>query len=192
MQPLVLGSTSPYRRQLLEKLALTFVTAAPDCDERARTGEAPAALVERLSEAKARSVAKQYPNGLIIGSDQVAVLDDSIVGKPHDRAAAMAQLRAASGRTVRFLTGLCLYNAATDRAQRGVEPFSVAFRELEDDEIERYLDREAPYDCAGSFRSEGYGITLARALEGRDPNTLIGLPLIALSAMLRKEGVRLP
>lgn len=192
MQQLVLGSTSPYRRQLLEKLALTFETAAPACDERAEMGEAPAALAERLSEAKARSVAEQYPDGLIIGSDQVAVLNGSIVGKPRDRAAAIEQLRAASGRPVQFLTGLCLYNAATDRAQRSVEPFSVAFRKLEDDEIERYLDHEAPYNCAGSFKSEGYGITLVEALEGRDPSALVGLPLIALSAMLRKEGVRLP
>jgi MAF protein len=192
MQRLVLGSTSPFRRSLLEKLGLRFDTARPDIDESPLPGESPATLVARLAEHKARAVAREYPDALIIGSDQVACVDGRIVGKPGSHAAAIEQLRAASGRSVVFETGLCLLDARSDSAQVLTEPFTVHFRTLDDDQIARYLRRERPYDCAGSFKSEGYGITLFRALEGRDPNTLVGLPLIALVEMLANVGVELP
>ena len=192
MLPLVLGSTSPFRRALLEKLGIPFATDAPHVDEAALPGEAPQALVRRLAEAKARDVATRHPAALVIGSDQVACVDDGILGKPGSRENAIAQLAAASGRAVVFHTGLCLYNGASGRTQVAVEPFTVHFRTLGRDQIERYVDREQPFNCAGSFKSEGYGITLFTALEGRDPNTLIGLPLIRLIEMLAAEGIELP
>ncbi|WP_126454896.1 Maf family protein [Sulfuriflexus mobilis] len=187
---LVLGSTSPFRREILQKLGLPFETAAPDVDESARANEPPEQLVARLAEAKARAVAKQFPHALIIGSDQVAVNAGEILGKPHTHARAIEQLQNASGKTVRFLTGLCLYNSATDKAQSEVVPFDVVFRELTGEQIENYLQREQPYNCAGSFKSEALGIALFERLEGEDPNTLIGLPLIRLVRMLENEGVR--
>ncbi|MDH5784934.1 MAG: Maf-like protein [Chromatiales bacterium] len=190
MQQLVLGSTSPFRRQLLEKLGLPFETASPETDETALAGETPEQLVARLAEAKARAVASQYPEALIIGSDQVAVNDGNILGKPLTHEVAMQQLRNASGKQVRFLTGLCLYNGATDRAQVEVVPFDVVFRNLSDEMIDNYLNAEQPYNCAGSFKSEAMGIALFERLEGEDPNTLIGLPLIRLVRMLESEGVR--
>lgn len=189
---LVLGSTSPYRQALLEKLGLAFTTDAPDTDETPGPGELPQALVGRLAEAKARSVGARHARALIIGSDQVACVDGAILGKPGDRAGAIAQLSAASGRAVTFHTGLCLYNTASGRAQVGVEPFVVHFRTLARAQIERYVDRDRPFGCAGGFRSEGFGITLFSALEGRDPNTLVGLPLVLLVDMLANEGVALP
>lgn len=190
MQQLVLGSTSPFRKQLLEKLGLPFETASPETDETPHDGETPEQLVARLAEAKARAVVPQYPNALIIGSDQVAVNDGEILGKPHTHDKAMEQLRNASGKHVRFLTGLCLYNASTDSAQVEVVPFDVVFRELNDEMIDNYLKAEQPYNCAGSFKSEAMGIALFDRLEGEDPNTLIGLPLIRLVRMLENEGVR--
>lgn len=189
MQKLVLGSTSPFRRAVLEKLGLPFETDAPDVDESPLAEETPEQLVARLSLAKARAVAERHPHALVIGSDQVAVLDGEILGKPGSHENAVRQLSNASGKTVTFLTGLCLYNAATGHAQTSVEPFAVSFRELRDDEIEHYLQRERPYNCAGSFKSEALGITLFKRLNGDDPNTLIGLPLIRLVAMLAQEGV---
>jgi septum formation protein len=186
---LVLASTSPYRRQLLERLGLPFTCAAPAVDERRRTGESPQVLVLRLAEAKARAVAPHHTNALIIGSDQVACLDNEVLGKPGDRAHAIAQLERASGRTLVFQTGLCLLSTATGRAQTLVEPFRVHFRTLDRRRIEGYLDREQPYDCAGSFKSEGLGIALFERFEGDDPNTLIGLPLIRLIALLEAEGI---
>jgi septum formation protein len=190
MQQLVLGSTSPFRRQLLEKLGLPFDTASPETDETPLEDETPQRLVARLAEAKARAVAAQYPQALIIGSDQVAVNGDEILGKPHTHEKAMEQLRNASGKHVRFLTGLCLYNAATNHAQVEVVPFDVVFRELTDEMIDNYLKAEQPYNCAGSFKSEAMGIALFQRLEGEDPNTLIGLPLIRLVRMLENEGLR--
>lgn len=190
MQQLVLGSTSPFRRQLLEKLGLPFDTAAPETDETPLQGETPEQLVARLAEAKARAVATQYPEALIIGSDQVAVNDGNILGKPRTHDKAMEQLRDASAKQVRFLTGLCLYNAATDHAQVEVVPFDVIFRELSDEMIDNYLKAEQPYNCAGSFKSEAMGIALFDRLEGEDPNTLIGLPLIRLVRMLEAEKIR--
>lgn len=186
---LVLASTSPFRRELLAKIGLTFETASPDVDERRLPGEAPEALVARLAEAKARAVAGAHADALIIGSDQVAVNEGEVLGKPGDHTRAVAQLQAASGRRVVFHTGLCLYNAVADRAQVEVVPFTVHFRKLSSAQIEGYLRREQPYRCAGSFKSEGLGIALFERLEGEDPNTLIGLPLIRLVRMLENEDV---
>ncbi len=190
MPQLVLASTSPFRRQILEKLGLPFDTAKPESDETPLTGETPEALVKRLAETKARAVTEQFPEALIIGSDQVAVNEGKILGKPHTHEVAMDQLREASGKHVRFLTGLCLLNAATGVAQVEVVPFDVVFRELSDEQIDNYLKAEQPYNCAGSFKSEALGIALFERLEGEDPNTLIGLPLIRLVRMLEKEGLR--
>lgn len=187
--PLILGSTSPYRRQLLERLGLAFETDAPEVDESRHAGESPQALVARLSEAKAHAVAARHPSALVIGSDQVAVLDGQIMGKPGGHGAAVRQLQRASGRTVTFYTGLCLLNAASDQGQLEVVPFRVVFRALSAEQIERYLRREQPYNCAGSFKSEGLGIALFERMEGDDPSTLMGLPLIRLTRMLEREGV---
>ena len=192
MRPLVLGSSSPYRKAILDKLEIPFRTDTPRITETRSPGEPPADLVQRLAEMKARDVGSRHPGALIIGSDQVASLDEKILGKPGNRENAMAQLLAASGQTVTFLTGLSLYNSETGRTQTAVEPFVVRFRQLTRTQIERYVDREQPYDCAGSFKSEGYGITLFSGLEGRDPNALMGLPLILLVDLLANEGVRLP
>ena len=187
---LVLGSTSPFRKEILNKLGLPFATAAPDIDESPLDNETPTQLVLRLAEQKARAVSDAYPEHLIIGSDQVAVIDNKILGKPHTHERAVEQLTNASGKTVRFYTGLCLYNSATDVAQSEVVPFDVVFRKLNTSQIENYLQKEKPYNCAGSFKSEALGITLFEKLLGDDPNTLIGLPLIRLVAMLEKEGLR--
>ncbi len=187
--PLVLASTSPYRRALLEKTGLTFTAAAPAADETPCPGETAEALVQRLAAAKARSLAEAYPHHLIIGSDQVCVLDGTLTGKPHTLENAFAQLRQASGQCVTFYTGLALLNSETGTVQCCCEPFEVHFRALTDDEIHGYLAREQPLDCAGSFKSEALGISLFDRLSGRDPNTLVGMPLITLLAMLRAEGV---
>ncbi|MEZ5586426.1 MAG: nucleoside triphosphate pyrophosphatase [Sedimenticolaceae bacterium] len=192
MKQLVLASTSPFRKSLLEKLAVPFITDTPHTDETPHADEPPERLVRRLAEAKARDVASRHPDALIIGSDQVACVEGRVQGKPGSRENAIAQLSQASGRAVNFHTGLCLLDSATGRAQVTVEPFTVHFRSLARDQIERYVDHERPFDCAGSFKSEGYGITLFSALEGRDPNSLIGLPLIALVEMLKKVGIALP
>ena len=189
---LVLASTSPFRRALLERLRLPFEVAAPQVDESCRPGESPEALVLRLSEAKARAVAASLADALVIGSDQVAVIDDEILGKPGGRERAIGQLVRASGRRVTFLTGLCLVDAASGRAHAVCEPFHVRFRALSPEQITRYVDRERPFDCAGSFKSEGYGITLFQRLEGDDPTALIGLPLIRLVELLGRHGVELP
>lgn len=190
MQPkILLASSSPYRRQLLQKLGLTFEWANPNIDESNQPKEKPTQLVHRLAEAKARHLASAYPNHLIIGSDQVATIDNHILGKPHTHATAVAQLSGFRQREVTFMTGLCLFNPAANRIQTSVETYRVRFRNLSDEQIENYLRREQPYDCAGSFKSEGLGICLFEQLEGDDPNTLIGLPLIALTRMLATEGI---
>ncbi|HXK56865.1 MAG: septum formation inhibitor Maf [Gammaproteobacteria bacterium] len=190
--PLVLASTSPFRRALLEKLGIAFSTRTPGIDESPNVEEDPQRLVMRLSLQKARAVGNKFPRALVIGSDQVACIDDAIMGKPGNRQGAIAQLKAASGRRVDFYTGLSLLNTATGREQTLCEPFSVYFRPLQQDQIERYLDAEQPYDCAGSFKSEGLGIVLFERLQGDDPNALIGLPLIRLVEMLRNEGIQIP
>lgn len=189
---IVLASTSPFRRELLGRLQLPFQVTAPDTDESPLAGEHPAVTAERLAVAKARAVADKFPNALIIGSDQVAYCNDTRFGKPGTRNNAIQQLRAMSGKTVIFHTGLCLLNAVTGRVHlRGV-PTEVRFRELSDAEILRYQDKEDALNCAGSARSEGLGIALLEYMRGDDPNALIGLPLIALCDMLRAEGIELP
>ncbi len=186
---LVLASTSPYRRELLGRLGLPFEVANPQTDETPLPGETPTATALRLSEAKARAVALQYPDALIIGSDQVAVMDGRVFGKPGTHARAVEQLRTLSGKTVNFFTGLCVLNAKTGEAEvRGV-PTLVGFRNLDDAEIENYLRREPAYNCAGSAKSEGLGIALLSRIHGDDPNALVGLPLIALCDLLRKHGM---
>ncbi|WP_020396298.1 Maf family protein [Thiolinea disciformis] len=191
-QTLVLASTSPFRREILQKLQIPFTCAAPDIDETRLSHESPFEMVHRLSIAKARKVAEQYSNSLIIGSDQCAVLGEQVLGKPHTHEKATQQLMASSGQTVRFLTGLCLFDSRDQTYQVEVVPFDVEFRVLSAQEIENYLQREQPYNCAGSFKSEGLGITLFKRLTGDDPNTLIGLPLIRLSEMLRHKGLMIP
>jgi len=186
---IVLASTSPFRKSVLEKLGLPFDCHAPEIDETPRAGETPAQVVERLSIAKAQAVAAHYKQGLVIGSDQVAVIDNEILGKPGNHENAVAQLERASGKTVTFLTGLALVNAGSGSIQAEVVPFKVVFRQLTHPQIVNYLNAEHPYNCAGSFKSEGLGIALFERLEGDDPNTLIGLPLIHLIRMLEKEGV---
>jgi len=190
MPHLVLASTSPFRKQVLEKLQLNFNTDSPDIDESRLEGESPEQLVARLAEQKAMAVAQRHPDSLIIGSDQVAVNDGQLLGKPGNHEKAVAQLKSASGKRVTFLTGLCLYNSATGDSQVEVVPFGVVFRELDESQIENYLRAEQPYNCAGSFKSEAMGIALFERLEGEDPNTLIGLPLIRLVRMLEAEGMR--
>jgi len=186
---LVLASTSPFRKEILAKLGIQFETASPNIDESPLDNETPEQLVVRLAELKTRAVAADYPQHLIIGSDQVAVIDGSIIGKPHTHERAIEQLNNASGKTVRFYTGLCLYNSKTKSSQSEAVPFDVIFRKLTSSQIENYLQAEKPYNCAGSFKSEALGITLFERLLGDDPNTLIGLPLIRLIAMLEKEGL---
>lgn len=189
---LILASSSPFRRELLGKLGLAFAHHSPDIDERPRDQETPTELVLRLAREKAQALAERHPDALIIGSDQVSVLDGEIAGKPGDRDTTLAQLRRASGRSVVFLTGLCLLNTRSGRWQSGCERFTVHFRSLREAQLERYVDAEQPFNCAGGFKSEGLGITLFNALEGRDPNALIGLPLIMLTDFLASEGMILP
>lgn len=187
-RPLILASGSAYRRALLNKLGLDFDCDSPDIDESPRLGEEPESLVARLAQEKARAVAIRHPEALIIGSDQLATLEGKVMGKPHTHDRATEQLSQASGKRVRFLTGLCLYDAKDGSFQCEVVPFDVQFRELSDSQIEGYLRAEQPYDCAGSFKSEGLGIALFERLIGDDPNTLVGLPLIRLIAMLEDKG----
>ena len=186
---LVLGSTSRYRRSLLERLGLPFVVAAPDIDEDAHPGETPVATAIRLSEAKARAVAGRFDDALVIGSDQVADCDGLPIGKPGSRSRAFAQLRELSGRTVIFHTGVALVDTGSGRCRSELVDVISTFRTLSDGEIATYLDREQPYDCAGSVRSEALGIVLFERIASDDPTALIGLPLIALTRLLRNEGV---
>jgi MAF protein len=189
IERILLASSSTYRRQLLSKLGVNFDWESPDIDESPLTDEPPDALVQRLAKAKACHLANHYPNYLIIGSDQVATIDNQTLGKPHTYENAFAQLASFRNRTVTFMTGLCLFNPLTNNCQSSVEHYKVRFRNLTDTQIKNYLHREQPYDCAGSFKSEGLGICLFEQLEGEDFNTLIGLPLIALTRMLANEGM---
>jgi septum formation protein len=186
---LILGSTSIYRKQLLERLQIPFRVVAPDIDETPQPGEKPQDLVGRLSLEKARCVAEQNPGSVVIGSDQVAVHNGKIVGKPYTHDMAMEQLRAANGRRINLYTGLALVDADSKEEQLEVIPFEVVFRNLSEQQLENYLHKEQPYHCAGSVKSEGLGIALLERFEGEDPNTLIGLPLIRLIRMLEKAGV---
>ncbi|MCP1647651.1 Maf family nucleotide pyrophosphatase [Pseudomonas sp. GD04087] len=192
MLPLILASSSPYRRELLQRLRLPFECASPDIDETALPGEDAEQLVRRLAQSKAHALAQRYPAHLIIGSDQAAVNGSRILGKPHDIERATAQLKDASGRSVSFLTGLCLLNSQSGQAQVACVPFTVHFRELDEARIRRYLEAEQPFDCAGSFKAEGLGVSLFRATEGEDATSLIGLPLIRLVDMLLAEQVPVP
>ncbi|GDX06752.1 nucleoside triphosphate pyrophosphatase [Buttiauxella sp. A111] len=188
MTQIVLASTSAYRRALLEKLGIPFTTAAPQVDETPTSGENARHLVMRLAQAKAQALSTEYPNHLIIGSDQVCVLEGKIVGKPHTEEKAVEQLLIARNTIVTFYTGLALYNSASGNLQVICEPFDVHFRHLSEQEIRNYVRKEQPLQCAGSFKSEGLGIALFDRLSGKDPNTLVGLPLISLCEMLNNEG----
>ncbi|WP_067986104.1 Maf family protein [Neptuniibacter pectenicola] len=189
MRNLILASSSPFRRQILDKLQLEYSCLSPDIDESPNGNETPVQLVTRLAVAKAEKIAETESDSLIIGSDQVAVLGDEILGKPHTHENAVKQLQRLSGHRVTFLTGLALINSKSGNIQREAVPFDVVFRTLTDEMIENYLRAEEPYNCAGSFKSEALGIVLFDKLEGDDPNTLIGLPLIRLVRMLENEGV---
>ncbi|HSC48531.1 MAG TPA: Maf family nucleotide pyrophosphatase [Gammaproteobacteria bacterium] len=189
---LVLASTSPHRRELLMRLGLPFGDDAPGVDERRGPHESAPELVRRLSRAKADAAAARHPGALIIGSDQAAERDGDILGKPGDHVAAMAQLKGSSGKRVTFHTGLCLLDTREGRRREHVDVTAVRFRTLSDSEIERYLKAEKPYDCAGSFKSEGLGASLFESVESSDPTALVGLPLIALSRFLRECGLRVP
>lgn len=186
---LILGSSSPFRRELLERLSLDFTTESPEIDESRKSNEDAEQLVKRLSYEKAKVIAEKNPNSLVIGSDQVAVNGDQILGKPETDQKACEQLQQASGKCVTFLTGLCLYNSNTGQFQLDFVPYSVYFRELTDDQIATYVEMEQPLNCAGSFKSEGLGVALFEKMGGEDPTSLIGLPLIRLISMLKNEGV---
>lgn len=190
-QQLVLASTSIYRRALLERLQIPFLTASPEVDETPLPGESADRTSWRLSRDKALAVTKQYPDALIIGSDQVALLEGRQIGKPLTHENAVLQLRAMRGKTVIFYTALTLLDARSGDMQTEVAENRVSFRHNADAEIENYLRKEQPYHCAGSAKSEGLGIALISSMEGADPNALVGLPLILLVDMLKNQGVRI-
>jgi len=192
MLPLLLASSSVYRRELLARLQLPFTCSSPDIDESPLAGESATELVRRLAQAKAQALAASHPGHLIIGSDQVAVLDGKIIGKPHTFDKAREQLLAASGASVTFLTGLALLNSQSGHCQLDCIPFTVHMRTLDPASVERYLRAEQPYDCAGSFKAEGLGVSLFQRTEGPDATSLIGLPLIRLVDMLLAEDVQIP
>jgi septum formation protein len=189
LRRLVLASTSRYRRELLERLGFPFSVAAPEVDETSLPAESPAQTALRLAEAKARAVAARFADGLVIGSDQVADCAGKPIGKPGSREAARAQLQALSGKSVLFHTGVALVDAASGRCRSELVGVTSTFRSLSVSEIDAYLDREQPYDCAGSVKSEGLGIALFERITSDDPTALIGLPLITLARLLREEGV---
>ena len=185
---LVLASTSQYRRRLLERLRLPFDVVAPGVDETPAPGETPAQLTLRLAIAKARAVGSGHPEALVIGSDQVAVLDGEALSKPETHERAVAQLQRMRGRRVEFLTALAVHCEATAKTVSRVVRYAVEFRSFTDRQLEDYLRTEQPYDCAGSAKADGLGIALIRRMEGDDPNALIGLPLIALVELLAEHG----
>ncbi len=188
MSKLILASGSLTRKKILATLGVSFQSITPEIDETPRNGESPIELVERLSISKAKAVSRSYPQHLIIGSDQVAVLDGKIIGKPKNREHAIEQLQTASGKSVTMYSGLALLNSLTGSLQADVLPYRVMMRKLTREWIERYIDLDQPYDCCGSLRSEGLGIVLLREFEGTDPNILLGLPLIRLIDMLQEEN----
>ncbi len=187
---LILGSTSPYRRELLGRLRIPFEVAAPDVDETPNAGETPRQLACRLAMAKARAVAARFPDCVVIGSDQVADLEGQTLGKPGTHARATAQLQQMRGKTVIFQTAVAVVCQETGFAQMDLAPVKVLFRDLSDAEIETYLQAETPYDCAGSAKSEGLGIALLESIENDDPSALVGLPLIRTCRMIRAAGVK--
>jgi len=186
---LILASSSPFRQSLLQKFNLPFASFSPNVDETPIANESPSQLVMRLSALKAQAAKGKFDNGLVIGSDQVAVFNGQILGKPHNKENAIKQLSLFSANTVTFLTGLTVYDLNTNTSKTIVEPFEVTFRTLTSAKISAYCDAEQPYNCAGSFKSEGLGICLFEKLSGDDPNSLIGLPLIKLSQMLAEFGL---
>jgi septum formation protein len=190
-QALILASSSKYRRELLQKLSIPFNTVSPKIDETALEGEKPFETALRLAQEKAMKIGKKHPHALIIGCDQVATLDGEQLGKPLNHQNATKQLQKMRGREVTFHSALCLYNAATNNMQAEVVPYLVKFRMLSDAQIENYLNKEQPYQCAGSAKSEGLGIVLIERMIGEDPNALIGLPLIKLVTMLTNENIQL-
>lgn len=188
---LILGSSSPYRKALLERLRIPFEVVSPNVDERPLANESPDVTALRLAQAKAKKIAETFPDALIIGCDQVATLEGEQLGKPMTHENAVAQLLKMQGKTVIFHSALCLYNAVENRMQAEIVPYEVVFRALNHDVIESYLRIEKPYDVAGSAKSEGLGIALIERMTGNDPNALIGLPLISLISMLNAEGISL-
>lgn len=185
----MLASSSRYRKDVLVRLAMPFLVDAPEIDERAVPGESPESMVRRLAVAKAAAVGVRHAHALVIGSDQAAVYDGALVGKPGNHASARVQLRRISGKAALLHTGIALLDTDSGRVQADVVPFRVVFRTLSDAQIDRYLERERPFDCAGSVKSEGLGIALLERFDGDDPTALIGLPLIRLVAMLEQEGM---
>ena len=188
-QTLILASSSEFRRQLLQKLLIPFNSISPKIDETALDGEKPHQTALRLAQEKAKKIGAEYPHALVIGCDQVATLDGEQLGKPGNHHNATLQLQKMRGREVTFHSALCLYNAETNHMQAEVVPYLVRFRQLTDEQIDNYLTKEQPYQCAGSAKSEGLGIALMERMIGEDPNALIGLPLIKLITMLQNEGV---
>jgi septum formation protein len=186
---LILASTSRYRAELLARLRLPFAIESPGITEEARTGEPPAELAQRLAQDKAMAVAQRHPEAIVIGSDQVAELDGQAIGKPHTHDRAVAQLRTMSGRRVLFHTAVCVARQHSGYRRTLLAPVTVVFRRLHDDEIERYLKTEQPYDCAGSAKCETLGIALLAAIESDDPTALVGLPLIRTCELLREAGL---
>lgn len=189
MLPLILASSSPARRELLNRLGLAYSCVSPDIDETPSPNEKPLELALRLAQHKAQALAAMHPDSLIIGSDQVAVIDGEILNKPASHANAVQHLRRASGKEMVFFTAVCLLNTKKFTLQKDLVPFSVFFRKLNESQIDNYLQREKPYGCAGAFKAEGLGIALFTKMQGSDPTSLIGLPLIALVRMLENEGV---
>ncbi len=190
-RPLILGSTSPYRKALLGRLRVHFAVVSPDVDETPQTGEQPADLAQRLALEKARAVAQRFPDAVVIGSDQVADLNGEPLGKPGTHARAVSQLQRMRGQTVVFQTAVAVVCLETGFSQAALAPVRVVFRDLSDAEIENYLQAEQPYDCAGSAKSEGLGIALLESIDSDDPTALVGLPLIRTSRMLRAAGIDL-
>ena len=188
---IVLASSSPFRRELLMRLGIPFTTDNPSIDETPLPAEKPEETALRLSRSKALAVAERYPDGLIIGSDQVAFFGTHVFGKPGTHSKAKEQLRAMSGQTVNFFTGLCVLNSQQGKIHLHGEPTLVTFRSLTEVQIENYLIKEKPYNCAGSAKSEGLGIAIIEKIQGNDPNALIGLPLIALCKLLAMEGINI-
>jgi septum formation protein len=189
---LVLASSSPYRKELLAKLGIPFEAASPDIDESALSGETPAQQSKRLAGEKAMALRQRFPSHLIIGSDQVATLEGIQLGKPGNHARTVAQLCAASGKKVEFLTSVCVFDSATGKAVSATDRTVVHFRTLTAEKIKRYVDKERPYDCAGGFKSESLGVALIKRLETGDPNALVGLPLIRLVGLLEEFGLEIP
>ncbi len=186
---LILASSSPYRKQLLQRLRLDFECVPPAVDETPRDAEPAQDYVARLAADKAAAVAAKHPDAVVIGSDQCALLEGKILGKPGNHARALQQLSEAQGKTLLFQTGLCVLDNSAGFSETAVIPFEVEFRRLEQSQLEHYLRVEQPYDCAGSFKAEGYGVCLFSALRGDDPSALIGLPLLTLTGMLERAGI---